>query len=105
MVLIVCCVAADPSVTESNRLKFTEEGQTTTTSFAISSISWQSASGDEIGATGGFILEDLTGEDIASCEATAVSDQCQFIFPEPLIVTGLNVPHLDGDLYVYGKRR
>jgi hypothetical protein len=97
--------AASPSVEEQNRVKFTAEGQSTTASYAISSISWVSASGDEIGGGHGFILEETSGADIASCEATAVSDQCQFTFPEPLVVMGLNVPHLDGDLYVYGKRR
>jgi len=94
-----------PSVSEQNRIKFTVEGQMYSSPFAISSIAWTSASGDEIGATGGFILQDLSYNDIASCEATTVSDQCQFSFSEPLVVDGLFVSHLDGDIYVYGKRR
>ena len=105
LVLGIFSIAAGPALEGQNRLKFTLENQAYTGQFSISSISWVSASGDEIGATGGFILEETNGDDIASCEATAVSDQCQFTFPEPVIVNGIVADWITGDVYVYGKRR
>jgi len=99
------CFAGSPAVEEQNIVKFTTEYQSTDATYDITSIHWVSSSGDEISGAGGFILRDSNDVDIASCEATSVSDQCHFVFGEPLRVEGLNPVHLDGDLYIYGKRR
>lgn len=95
----------DPVVEETNRIMFNYRGQETQTKFAISSIHWVSASGDEIGGTDGFILNDYAGTQIANCEATTISDQCHYVFPEPVIVNGFQVEDITGNLYIYGKRR
>jgi len=73
--------AADPAYQDGNRVHFTAESQQTTTPFLITSIVWGSASGDEVGGTGGFILQDINGNFIAGMDATALSDH--LVIPIP----------------------
>lgn len=92
-------------VNEQNRIIFTDKQQVVQETFAISSIHWRSASDDEIGGSSAFVL---TGNDyvrIAECQATALTDYCDFVFPEPVITHGMHVPVMDGNLFIYGKRR
>ena len=95
-----------PTVDESNYKQFTQWNQYTDEPFLITSIDWVSASGAEIAATDGFILRDGSDKTIVSCEATAVSDQCHFTYPDGISVNGMEAYHLSsGYLYIYGKRR
>jgi hypothetical protein len=105
LVFIASTYAAAPNIEESNRIEFTSESQTTTTPFSVDSIHWTSASGAEIAATGGFILNDANGVEIAACEATALTDYCH-IDVGGITVTGFQLEHLDGGhIFVYGKRK
>jgi hypothetical protein len=95
-----------PSTDESWIKIFTDYNQTTSEKFVIKTIVWVSASGDEIGATDGFELEDANGLTIAACEATALTSGCQMTYEDGLAVNGMYLRDRDaGYIYVYGKRR
>ena len=66
---------------------------------------WGSASGDEVGASGGFILTDQDDNFIAGMDATALSDHLVIPIPNGIRVNGIRSSHLDGDVTVYGKQK
>ncbi len=105
-VLITSAFAGSlPLVEEGNRVIFNSDGLRTTARFAISSIHLKSASGDEIGGASGFTVVGIDNVEIAECQSTSVSDQCDFVMPYPVVVNGMKTPLMDGKLFIYGQRR
>ena len=97
---------SNAALEQGGRVHFDAAFQGTSTPMVIGTIVWASASGNEIGGTGSFILEEANGDFIAGCEATTVSDQCIINFSIPQAVNGMWVSSLvGGDVTVYGKRR
>lgn len=100
--------AASPTVEEGNRVIFKVADQETSSSWAITAITWISgANTTEISAAHGMLLEDGAGVEIFSCEATTLEyDGCSVTFSEPLVTSGLKAEDLDaGVLTVFGHRR